>query len=72
MKMSKEEAIELYNLSPEEIYGDPPEYEICPDCGQGYMYPAGKEMYGSDADGRRGVPLYYFQCNNCGYEDSTF
>ena len=71
MRMSREEAIEKYNLSHDELY-DIPEPEECPECGERAMFPAGSENYGSDRDGRRGQKLYYFTCAECGYEDSSF
>ena len=70
MRMTKEEAIEHYNLSPEEVYGEP-DYGECEQCG-GILAPNGSDNYGSDRDGRRGRKLYYYQCNSCGEEHESF
>jgi len=71
MAMSRAEAMEHYGLSPEECY-DVPEPEVCPECKEQTLFPNGKEMYGTDRDGRRGVPLYYHICSECGYEGESF
>ena len=69
--MSRSELIEEYNLTYDEIY-DIPEPEECPECGEQTVFPNGSEMYGTDADGRRGVKLYYHLCSECGYEGESF
>ncbi len=41
----------------------------CPECGEGTLRFGGYENYGADADGRRGMPIPYFGCDRCGYEE---
>lgn len=69
--MSKEEALEHYDLFPEEVYGEP-DCGDCPECGEGRLLPNGSENYGADRDGNRGRMLYYYHCDNCEYEEEQF
>lgn len=66
-RMSRAELIDRYNLSVEECY-DIPEPGICPECGEQTLFATGKENYGADADGRRGVMITNYGCSECGYE----
>jgi len=52
------------------------EYDIqepltCPECGEWSLFPNGSEIEFSDADGRRGVRVYYTICSECGYEGES-
>ena len=47
-------------------------FNDCPVCHEGDMIYAGFEMYGTDRDGNRGVPLTHFACTACGHEESMW
>ncbi len=64
-QMSREETIEYYNLSYDEIY-DVPEPSECPACGELTLFPSGTDNYGADLDGRRGRTVYIHTCSECG------
>jgi rubredoxin len=66
-----EDMIERYNLSPEECY-DIPDPQDCPECGQQTLFPNGSEMENTDADGRRGIRVYYSICSECGFEGASY
>ncbi len=42
----------------------------CPECGADALRIAGYEDYGADRDGRRGVQVPIWYCDECGYEES--
>lgn len=52
--------------------GEEFEPQVCPECGEQTLFPAGSEMDGTDADGRRGRKLYYSTCAECGYEGASY
>jgi len=53
------------------------EYDVqepreCPNCGEWSLFPNGICMENTDADGRRGIKVYYTICLECGYEDPSY
>lgn len=42
--------------------------EPCSECGASDWELTGRDVYGADADGRRGAPMYVFNCRDCGAE----
>lgn len=41
----------------------------CPECAAGTMQPGPWDEYGADRDGRRGMRVRVYRCNNCNYEE---
>jgi hypothetical protein len=51
---------------------DIPEPQVCPECGEWSLFPNGSEMENTDADGRRGIRVYYSICSECGFEGAVY
>jgi hypothetical protein len=60
----------MYDSGGDEV----PDFEPgeCPECGEWSLFPNGSCMENTDADGRRGIRVYYSVCSECGFEGASY